>query len=274
VLLGCFATAPAGAEGRLDKIKADNAITLGVRQDAKPFSFLDGDGAAKGYSVSICEAVVRQIKAQLQLPDLEVKYALVTPENRFQRLANGEVDIECATTTYTLGRLDQAEFSLLIYVTGADLLVRKDSGIDGLSDVNGKEIGVVAGTTAEQDLRILLGAAGLTAGVTVLESYSELLASLETEEIGAAYGDRALLLASLQRALSPEALMLIGAQYSYEPYALVLPPGENELRHAVDRGLARIYRTAESTAIYEAWFGPLAYNADMQRLFRIQGLPD
>jgi ABC-type amino acid transport substrate-binding protein len=98
--------APALAEGTVDKIKSSGTITLGVRQDARPFSFLDGEGKAQGYSVALCEAVVRQLKIQLEMPEITVKYALVSADDRFQRLAKGEIDLECATSTYTLSRLD------------------------------------------------------------------------------------------------------------------------------------------------------------------------
>ena len=265
---------PALAKGTIDKIKSGGTITLGVRQDARPFSFLDGDGNAKGYSVSLCEAVVRQLKTQLEMPEIEVKYALVTAEDRFQRLAAGEIDIECATTTYQLKRLDEAEFSLLIYATGADLLVRAADDFQGMPDLQGKTIGVVAGTTAEQNLKDIMGASGLSTTVEPVETYNDLLASLETKEIDAAFGDRALLLDSRERAIDRTALELIGAQYSYEPSALVLRHGDNEFRHAVDRALAQIYRSAEAQAIYEAWFGPLAENPDMDELYRMLGLPD
>jgi ABC-type amino acid transport substrate-binding protein len=270
---GLVAT-PALAQDTLDKIKSQKAITLGVRQDARPFSFLDGEGLAKGYSVSLCEAVVRQLKTQLELPEIEVKYALTTAEDRFQRLAAGEVDLDCGVTTYQLNRLNEAEFSLLIYATGADLLVRAADEVQGMPDLQEKIIGVVAGTSAEADIAQILGASGMVATVEPVETYSDLLASLETGEIDAAYGDRALLLDARERAIDRTALEVVGAQYSYEPYALALRHGDNAFRHAVDSALARIYRTAEAQAIYEAWFGPLADNPDMDELYRVLGLPD
>lgn len=272
--LSAISAAPALAEGTLDKIKSSGTITLGVRQDARPFSFLDGDGKAKGYSVALCEAVVRQLKIQLEMADINVKYALVTTEDRFQRLAKGEIDIECATSTYTLARLDEAEFSLLIYATGSDLLVRDADNIQGMPDLAEKIIGVVAGTTSEQDLKNILQSSGLNATIDPVDTYSDLLASLETEEIDAAYGDRALLLEARERAIDRTKLEVLGARYSYEPYALVLRHGDNEFRHAVDRSLARIYRSDEAEAIYEAWFGPMEDNPDMDELYRILGLPD
>jgi ABC-type amino acid transport substrate-binding protein len=272
--LSAAVSAPALAKGTLDKIKSTGTITLGVRQDARPFSFLDGDGKAKGYSVSLCEAVVRQLKIQLEMPEIAVKYALVTTEDRFQRLAKGEIDLECATSTYTLQRLDEAEFSLLIYVTGSDLLVRRSDNIQGMPELADKTIGVVAGTTSEQDLKNILQSSGLNATIDPVDTYSDLLASLETEEIDAAYGDRALLLEARQRAIDRTKLDLIGAHYSYEPYALVLRHGDNEFRHAVDRSLARIYRSDEAKAIYEASFGPLEDNPEMDELYHMLGLPD
>jgi ABC-type amino acid transport substrate-binding protein len=152
--------------------------------------------------------------------------------------------------------------------------VRSASNFQGLPDLADKPIGVVAGTTSEQDLKNILQASGLNATIDPVDTYSDLLASLETEEIDAAYGDRALLLEARERALDRTQLELVGAQYSYEPYALVLRHGDNEFRHAVDRSLARIYRTAEAEAIYEAWFGPMEDNPDMDELYRMLGLPD
>lgn len=261
-------------QGTIEKIKSTGTITLGVRQDARPFSFLDGDGKAQGYTVSLCEAVVRQLKIQLEMPEITVKYALVNTEDRFERLAKGEIDMECATSTYTLSRLDDAEFSLLIYATGSDLLVRAADDIQGLPDLAEKKIGVLAGSTTEQDLKNILGSSGLNATIEPVETYSDLLASLETNEIDAAYGDRALLLEARQRAIDRTKLELIGAHYSYEPYALVLRHDDNDFRHAVDRALARIYRSAEARAIYEASFGPLEDNPDMLALYGLLGLPD
>lgn len=258
----------------LDKIKQSGTIVLGIRQDAKPFSFIDGQGEAAGYSVQVCQAVVQSLSKQLALPDLKTDYKLVTAENRFTLLQSGEVDLDCGVTTYTLGRLADVDFSLLIFATGVDLMVRSDENIGGLADLAGKTIGVLAGATAEADLKELLQAGGVTASIVTLPSYTDMLASLETDEVQAVFGDRALLLEARNRALNPGHLRVLAAKYSYEPYALALRRGDNAFRQAVDTALARLYRTAQITKIHEVWFGPLEADSETAALYRLLGLPD
>jgi ABC-type amino acid transport substrate-binding protein len=264
---------PAAAD-TLDKIRQSGTIVLGVRQDAKPFSFIDGQGQAAGYSVQVCQAVVQSLATQLALPDLKTEYKLVTAENRFTLLQTGEVDLDCGVTTYTLGRLADVDFSLLIFATGVDLMVRSEAKIGGLADLADKTIGVLAGATAEADLTELMKAGGVTANIVTLPSYTDMLASLETDEVQAVFGDRALLLEARNRALNPQHLKVLSAKYSYEPYALALRRGDYEFRQAVDTALARLYRTAQIGKIHEVWFGPLEADSETAALYRLLGLPD
>jgi ABC-type amino acid transport substrate-binding protein len=48
---------------------------------------------------------------------------------------------------------------------------------------------------------------------------------------------------------------MLEQDYSYEPYALVLPRGDADFRLAVNRELARLFRSGEITGILNYWFG-------------------
>ena len=83
VAVGAMCAAPAIAQdsGTLKKIKWKNAITLGVRAAASPFSFLDDKQQYVGYSIDLCMKIVEAVKARLQLPDLRVNLTRVTPQS-------------------------------------------------------------------------------------------------------------------------------------------------------------------------------------------------
>jgi glutamate/aspartate transport system substrate-binding protein len=51
-----------------------------------------------GYSVDLAGKIVERIKQQLALPDLKVKYNLVTSQTRIPLVQNGTVDLECGST--------------------------------------------------------------------------------------------------------------------------------------------------------------------------------
>src|SRR5512146_2669467 len=150
---GCASTpqGPGGAAGgTLDRIKATKTITLGYRDSSVPFSFMGPDQKPTGYSVDLCTRVADDLKRDLQMPDLAVKWTMVTVENRVANVQNGTVDLECGSTTNTLSRQAQVDFSLTTFVTGASLLARKDTVTANLS---GLRIAVIPGTTTARALK-------------------------------------------------------------------------------------------------------------------------
>jgi len=65
VLAASLLAVPAGAAehtGTLAKIKSSGAITLGYREQSRPFSFVDDSGRAVGYSLDLCARVVETVK--------------------------------------------------------------------------------------------------------------------------------------------------------------------------------------------------------------------
>src|SRR5204863_8553405 len=84
VLLACGGCAsmagPAGPGNTLDRIKASKTVTLGYRESSTPFSFAGPDGKPLGYSIDFCDRVVTDLRRDLQLPDLAVKWVPVTVE--------------------------------------------------------------------------------------------------------------------------------------------------------------------------------------------------
>jgi len=70
-------------------------------------------------------------------------------------------------------------------------------------------------------------------------------------------------------------LDLADRNFSFEPYALTLRRNDPDFKLAVDRTLARLYRTGQVGAIYDRWFGKLGKPSAMLRaMFAIEGLPE
>ena len=84
--------------GTLKKINDSGEIRIGYRENSPPFAFLDAQRKPLGYSLDLCEIVVEEIAAELA-KDIRVIRRPVTPENRFDLVTSGEVDLECGSTT-------------------------------------------------------------------------------------------------------------------------------------------------------------------------------
>ena len=97
--------------------------------------------------------LVDTIKGELKLPAIEVKYQAVTSVNRIPLVQNGTVDIECGSTTNLVERLKLVAFSPAIFRYNVRTLVKADSGIKSIADLQGKTVVTTAGTTSFRLLR-------------------------------------------------------------------------------------------------------------------------
>ena len=257
LLVGCATPAadPSTSGSRLQKIRDTRSITLAYRTDAAPFSFEDANKQMAGYSVDLCRRVVTGIEEQLGAGALKVNWVPVTVENRFDTIAKGQADMECGSSTVTLGRMKTVDFSSFIFVDGTGLLVKSSTPAHGLSDLAGKRIGVIGGTSNQRALDDALKARLISATVVPLTSREEGLAQVESGAIDAFASDRLLLLGLATKAQDARSLSLLADALSFEPYAIALPRGDWQLRLAVNSALAQIYRSGAITEIYQRWFG-------------------
>jgi glutamate/aspartate transport system substrate-binding protein len=246
--------ASAGAS-TLDKIKTSGAIVIGYRADAPPFSTEGADGKPEGFSIDLCNGIAAATKNKLQLDDLKVKYIPVTASNRIEKLETGEVDIECGSTTRTLSREASADFTLLTFVTGADLLVSVASKIESPADLSGKKVAVLPGTTTEGALRSVLERRAIDATIVLVKDHHDGFAAITDGRADAYASDQAILIGLAVKATNPRLFRLAGTIFSYEPYALMVRRNDADFRLVADSALAQIYRSGQIWDIYKHWFG-------------------
>src|SRR5262245_45468619 len=176
IALALWLPVVAGAQelqGTLKKIKDSGTMTIGYRKQSVPFSFKGPDGKPAGYSVDLCQRIATGVQQQLKLPKLDVKWVAVTPENRIPSVVNGTVDLECGSTTNTLSRQEQVDFSHMTFVDGGSLLVKASDKMVAFQDLAGKKIAVIPGTTTETALRAALQKAFVTAQVVPVKEHRE-----------------------------------------------------------------------------------------------------
>jgi glutamate/aspartate transport system substrate-binding protein len=256
LLLG-FPVAGEAQTGALDRIRQKGVITLGYIDGASPFSFMGDDKQPQGYSVDLCREIAVGIRAQLKLPNLETRWVALTIQNRLEAVRAGRVDVECSTTTWTLSRQAEVDFSLITFVDGGSILTKIGSGGGRLLDFDGKRIAVITGTTTEKVLREGLAQRSIKAEVVTVKSRAEGLKLLEASKIDGFASDRTTLIVLVAGSQAGSGFKLLDEDFSIEPYALAIPRGDHEFRLAVNRVLARLYRTNEIVGIYNRWLGRL-----------------
>jgi ABC-type amino acid transport substrate-binding protein len=252
----CLAFAAAAQAQTLDRIRSTGTINIAHRTDSFPFSFDDRNtNQPAGYTVDICKRVVASIQRQLNLPNLQIKWIPATAQNRMDLVAGRQADMECGATTATLSRMERVDFSNLVFVDGGGLLVRTDSNVKGMADLAGKKIAVIGGTTTQTALNRALKQRLINAEVVAVKAREEGLQQLERGTVDAFASDRVLLVGMGDKAVDPKKLTLLAEDFSFEPYAIVLPLGDAPFRLAVNRGLAQLYGTGDIGEIFMRYFG-------------------
>ncbi len=262
-------------QGTLKKIKDANSIIIGYREASRPFSFVGDDGKPVGYSIDLCLRITAGVQQELGLRDLQIKWVPVTPENRISSVVKGTIDIECGSTTNSLSRQEQVDFSNMIFVDGGSLLAKADSSIRGIGDLGGKRVAVIPGTTTEKALLESLQKRYINARIVKVKDHNEGLAVLERGEADAYASDEVILVGLALTAKEPTKYKLGEQYFSYEPYGLMLRRGDPDFRLAVNRVLSRLYRSDQIIEIFKKWFGGLGKpGALLQAMYILNGLPE
>jgi len=256
LFLAAHAFAGVALADALGRIKAANAINVAYSPDSLPFSF-DKDGAPAGYSIDVCKRVIAQIGRAVGQPDLKVRWIAGSTPERLKMVASGKADLECANTTQTLSRLANVDFSSLIFIDAGAFLVRTDSSINRVSDLAGKKIAVLKGTTTETLLRALLQQSLVNATVVPVEQAGEGMTMLDASTVDAYAGDKIKLLGLVAQSSDPRRYQYLSEELSFEPYAFALPRNDSALRLEVNRALTQIYMSGEIETIFMNWLGKL-----------------
>jgi ABC-type amino acid transport substrate-binding protein len=258
--LACAGLTAAGAEpltGTLKAIRDRGAVVIGHLKDANLMSFVGPDGQPAGYSVDLCRAIAEEAAKAAGLPQAKIQYTPITLDNRFDMVASGKVDIECGTSTITLGRMQKVDFTSMTFLSGGNLLVRRGSGIYNVAGLVDETVAVIPGTTTEHALRAALDKGFVDAKVLPVKDHLEGIAALESGKARAYASDRVILVGLLIESGQIDKFGLVDDLFSYEPYGFAVRRNDADFRLVANRTLANLYRSGEVIKIFQRWFGKL-----------------
>jgi glutamate/aspartate transport system substrate-binding protein len=264
------------ADTALTRIRQNKALTIGFRESAAPFAYLNENKQASGYSIDICNRIAEEIGRKLNIPHIETRYVPVTPQTRIPLIANGTVDIECGTTVNSLNRQDQVDFSYAVALAEGRMLVKKTSGIQDLSDLNGKIVALAAGTTAERYVRTALDRNKINVRVLQVRDNAEGLLAVNSQRVDAFINDAVLLGGVLRAAPNKDDLAIVGKPLSFEQVAFMVGKNNSGLLTIVNGTIARLLASGELQRLYDQWITPygVPIEGEVDTLFKIEAIAE
>ncbi len=270
-------------KGTLKKVHDTGTAIIGYREASIPFSYLSKKGEPIGYSIDLGRTIVEAMSNELNGQVLKIKFVEVTSESRMKAVQNGEVDLECGSTTNNTERQKEVAFSPIMFVAGTKLLVKRGSPIQSFRDLNGKSVVVTAGTTNEEAMRKLAQKFSLSFKLVVAKDHEESYQQVVDGKVDAFAGDDVLLYGFLAERQTAESLVVTGDFLSYDPYGIMYRKDDPELAELVNRVFREIAASRDLEYTYNRWFLKklpsgvtlnLPMSAQLEEIFRALGAPD
>ena len=264
------------AEGTLDKIAKSGEFLIGYRTDASPLSYENADGEPSGYSVDLCRRIAAGVKAHLGKDDIKTKFVPVTSNERISAIVSGKIDIECGSSTVTLTRMEQVDFTLPTFVTGGSVLALAESGIKSMTDLSGKKVAVVKGTTTVEQLRNYLQEVLIDAEVVTVADRSAGMAQLNKGDVDAFASDQIVLIGQIIEAPFPRRYWLMDDTFSYEPYGFVVRRNDADFRLVANKAITQLYRSGQHIDIFQKWIGRIGIQPPpiLIAMYQLNTLPE
>ena len=222
----------------LTSIRQKDILKVGVKTDTPPFGYLDKNGKNIGFDIDLAKLIAKRILGD----ENKIVFVPVNTTNRIMKLSSGEVDMIAATMSITPQRQIILDFSIPYHTAGQAIMVKSNSKIVSLSDLENKKAIIVFGSTVEQGLRSNIPNIQIIGYKTYPEAYQ----ALKAGKAEAMIADDTILLGF---AMKDKSVKILPKRYSKEPYALVfrkeiesdrfLETVNMELEEALNRGEIR-----------------------------------
>ena len=246
-------TASAQATDTLAKAKASGVITMGVRESSGALSYTLGDGKYVGYHVELCQRIIADVEKAAG-KKLEVKYQLVTSQNRIPLVQNGTVDIECGSTTNNATRQKDVAFLVTAYMEQVRIAVKANSGITKIEQLAGKNVATTTGTTSVQLLRKHERATGVEFKEIFGKDHADSFLLLDSGRADAFVMDGSILIGNIMNSKNPADFKIVGEVLSNEPIGIMVRKDDAALKKIGDATIAAMAKSGELSKLYDKWF--------------------
>ena len=270
---------------------AAGRIRLGFRSDARPFAYRDDHGQAAGYAIEVCQSIASAVQRQPGFAGVKVEWVAVSGEDRFSALQQGRIDLLCGADTVSLATRALASFSSPLFAGGIGAVVRADAPA-ALREVlaggrqtlhptwraaatqvlQARAFTAIQGTTADAWLTARIRDLNVIADVSRVSGYDAGVQAVIDRKADVFFGERAILLDVARRHPLAQHLTIVDRQFTYEPLAIAVARGDEDLRLLVDRTLSRLYTSGDIGSVYAKWFG--APDEQTLTFFRSNALPE
>ena len=210
-------------------------------------------GEVEGFDVEIAKLMAVGIfGGTVESVESRIEFKEAVTAVREAVIQNGDVDMVVATYTINDRRKQQVDFAGPYLIDGQDVMVKSENNsIRTLTDLNGKRVCTGRGSTTPANLENR----GITAELTLFETYPECATALRQDRVEAVVTDRGILLGLIDQ--SARQFKMANINVSEEPLGIGLKKGDDAFRNFLNDRLEAIFASGEWAAAFERTRGRL-----------------
>jgi putative glutamine transport system substrate-binding protein len=229
----------------VEAIRKRGVLRVGVKFDVPRFGYLaPGASAPVGLEIDIARLIAGEMLGDTG----QVQFIPVTTQLRGPALDNDLVDFVIASYTVMEERKKQYHFTSPYYTDDVRLLVRKDSGLRSLADMDGRTAGIARTSTSREALQAEADRLGITLKYTEFSNHPEIKAALLAGKVDAFVNDYSALLG-----YKDDGTMLLDGGFSPQPYGIAIKLENDKLAAYLEGIITAIRTDGRLDAFLEKW---------------------
>jgi glutamate transport system substrate-binding protein len=239
---------PAPPPDTIAKIHDAGTVRIGTKFDQPGLGNVPpGQSAPQGFDIEIAKIIAGRLGIA---PD-KIKWVETVSKNREKFIENGTVDLVLASYSITDGRRLVVGQAGPYFVTGQQVLVRKDDdSIHGPENLVHKRVCATSGSTSIRNVEENYNGAVVARPVA---KNSDCVKLLLAGQIDAATTDGAILLGYASQ--YPDRLQVVGDTFTEERYGVGYPKGDTKLCTLIVNALTTAYRDGSWARAFRATLG-------------------
>ncbi|AZQ37865.1 glutamate ABC transporter substrate-binding protein [Streptomyces cyaneochromogenes] len=255
LVLSLTATACGGGDGDNEGGSGSGGgdkIKIGIKYDQPGLGLKEPDGTFSGFDVDVATYVAKELGYDAdQIEFVETKSA-----DRENALKRGDVKFIAATYSITDERKKSVDFAGPYLLAHQDLLVKTDSDITEATDLNGKNLCSVTGSTSAENVKNDFAP---KANLKENSGYSECISSLQSGTVDALTTDDSILAGFASQEQYKGQFKLAGLKLSNENYGIGVKKGDTETLNKINAALEKMVSSKAWDKAVTDNFGPANY---------------
>ncbi|MFC4500080.1 MULTISPECIES: glutamate ABC transporter substrate-binding protein [Streptomyces] len=227
-------------------------IKVGIKYDQPGLGLKKPDGSFAGFDVDVATYVAKQLGYE---PD-KIEFVETKSADRENALARGDVKFIAATYSINDERKQKVDFAGPYLLAHQDLLIKSDSDITKGTDLNGKKLCSVTGSTSAQNVQKSIAP---KANLKEYSTYSECIAALQNNAVDAVTTDDSILAGFASQDQYKGKFKLAGLKLSNENYGIGVKKGDTATLDKINKALEQMVSDGSWDKAVTANFGPADY---------------